>query len=56
MVPVVGLEPTRYRYQWILSFKRYGVYDRIARLCKELNRHQKVSIFKPFETNFRENP
>ena len=40
----------------ISSFQRYGVYERIAHLYRELNGHQKVSIFKPFETKFRENP
>ena len=39
---------TQTRLQWCASdfeFQRYGVYDRIAGLCKELNGHQKVSVF-----------
>ena len=32
VVPVAGVEPARYRYHWILSFKRYSVHRRIDRL------------------------
>jgi len=26
LVPKVGVEPTRYRYHWILSVKRHALY------------------------------
>ena len=41
MVPVVGLEPTRYRYQRILSYLLHREYKRTQPLMEVANGHQK---------------
>ena len=41
LVPVVGLEPTRYRYQRILSYLLHREYKRTQPLMEVANGHQK---------------
>ena len=42
MVPLVGLEPTRYCYHWILSYLLHTEYKRTQTPMEVVNGHQKA--------------
>ena len=40
LVPVVGVEPTRYRYHWILSYLLHTEYKRTQPRMEVIDGHQ----------------
>ena len=48
MVPVVGVEPTRYRYHGILSYLSHTEYKRTQPPMEVVDGHQKARNYRLF--------